>query len=193
MRGAGLQIAVRMLGLRRDLALPGREWRPATRFHSVEACLFPLPPQDHCSFLFRPEAQPGLGTAPPLHPQPCFGPNSSRDPSWDSWHSTMQSQQTGWTPDSSAASLLSQEGHWAPLAQPGAGVGTGFWAGLGCVGSKTQKAQCLALPGPALLWELGRCPAQARPGQEKGHVALGLTWTPSPTQPSMPGGDSHWV
>ena len=67
---------------------------------------------------------------------------------------------TGWTPNSSLNSLLSQEGT-AHLV-PSLGQGWGWVSGLGCVGSRTQKAQCLPRPlqpGPALFWERGGCPA----------------------------------
>jgi hypothetical protein len=62
---------------------------------------------------------------------------------------------------------------WAPSAQPGAEVRT--VSGLGCVGCRTQKAQCLPLPpppGPALLANQGV--SSARLGKE-GHVTLTLT------------------
>lgn len=42
------------------------------------------------------------------------------------------------------------------------GLGCGRVSGLGCVGSRAQKAQCLPLPpspGPTLLQEPGGCPA----------------------------------
>lgn len=66
---------------------------------------------------------------------------------------------TGPTPDSSLHFVLSQEG--TALPWPSLGRGWGWVSGLGRVGSRTQKAQCLSLPplpGPALLWEPGGCP-----------------------------------
>ena len=69
------------------------------------------------------------------------------------------SQGTGPTPDGSLNFVLSQEGTAHPW--PSLGRGWGWVSGLGRVGSRTQKAQCLSLPplpGPALLQEPGGCP-----------------------------------
>lgn len=88
----------------------------------------------------RPGLEPG-GTGP--------GPSTRKQ-----W-----SQGIGQTLDSRLKFFLSQKGTAHPLPSPGQGWGQ--VSGLGRVGSRTQKAQCLPsppLPGPALLQEPSGCP-----------------------------------
>lgn len=106
------------------------------------------------------------------------GPRTSARRQW--------SQGTGWTPNSILNSFLFQEGT-AHLV-PSLGQGWGWVSGLGCVGSRTQKAQCLPRPlqpGPALFQEPGGCPA---PGWAKGaicdiHAHRGPAPVPDPPAP----------
>lgn len=106
------------------------------------------------------------------------------------------SQGPGRTPSSGLNSFFSQEGT-AHLA-PSLGRGWGRVSGLGCVGRRAQKAQCLPWPlqpGPALFRELGGCPA---PGWAKRatcdiHAHLGPGPSAGPTCPTAPCADSPWV